>query len=179
MTSVWRFYTGRKAVFLWALLAWEYEKRSDSSAYQRWVQIERAAWRRAARQERTKDACRLALWHPSEAVLFPARLQESLAPRHHEKRENLATCPSRPSAARGNFLRPYVSAGAPPRPPTGPLGGSRDAPASGGTPEPGGAGRGWTQLWMPASPRRQPVTPADAYKKEEDNLGLPRPPGRK
>ena len=130
-------------------------------------------------KERTKDACRLALWHPSEAVLFPARLQESLAPRHHEKRENLATCPSRPSAARGNFLRPYVSAGAPPRPPTGPLGGSRDAPASGGTPEPGGAGRGWTQLWMPASPRRQPVTPADAYKKEEDNLGLPRPPGRK
>ena len=44
MTVVCPFYTGHKAVFLWALLAWAYEKRSNSSAEQRWVQIERAAW---------------------------------------------------------------------------------------------------------------------------------------
>ena len=46
------FYLGRKAVFLWAQLAWAYEKRSNSSAEERWAQIEIAqrAWRRPPRR---------------------------------------------------------------------------------------------------------------------------------
>ena len=52
MTVVCPFYTGRKAVFLWALLASAYEKRSNSSAEQRCVQIDHAAWP-PRRQERT------------------------------------------------------------------------------------------------------------------------------
>ena len=158
VTSVWRFYAGRKAVFLWAQLAWAYEKRSSSSAEQRWAQIERAAW--PPRRKRRRPRC-LVLFRsrsiPPEGVLFPACRQESLAQNNHEKKWEIGEL-TVASATRGNFLRTYATAGTPPQPPTGPLGVPGTPPrrlASGWTPEAPGRGRTPASTSTPASNARR------------------------
>ena len=135
--------------------------------------------RRDAKRGRPRCLRTFSSRHPSggSSLLYrPPRAAGSLSP---PKKTGIHRTQPRPSAARGNFLRTYATAGAPPRPPTSLLRvpGTPPRLASGSSPE---AGRGRTLASQANLPARlsQSVTPADAPRKRNQLRPSPtRPTG--